>query len=164
MPKAQSMKGTVLHVEDDAAVAASIGLLLRVAGFRTLHAPDGESALRLVRDGEFRPDVLVLDYNLPGDMDGTETAEALCRALREPLPTILLSGELPNAAMPWLPGVPIWPMAKPTRPELLVRAVEAFVDLHHWTESQRELEQPTPGLLNLARGDPGSGPRRVPRS
>ncbi len=129
MPRNTAIRGRVLHIEDDAAVAASTGLLLRLAGFSTFQAADGETAVKLVREGAVRPDVLIVDYNLPGDMDGTETVEAICQALREPLPTILLSGELPNATLPWMPGAPLWPMAKPANPELLVRAVEVFVQL-----------------------------------
>ncbi len=136
MPQVQATRGVVLHIEDDAAVAASIELLLRLAGFRTVLATDGESALRLVADDGLHPDVLIVDSNLPGEMDGGETVEALCRALHEPLPTIMLSGELANATLPWVPGAPIWPMAKPAHPDLLVRAVEAFAALHHWSLAQ----------------------------
>jgi CheY-like chemotaxis protein len=164
MPKAQATRGLVLHVEDDAEVAASTALLMRLAGFRTVVAHDGDTALRLVREGDLRPDVLLVDHNLPGEMDGCETAEAVCRALHEPLPTILLSGELPNAALPWLPGVPIWPMAKPARPELLVRAVETFAELHRWAEMQRRSAAAAAGRLSLGRSDPASAAQPVPRS
>jgi DNA-binding response OmpR family regulator len=136
MPQIQAPKGIVLHVEDDAAVAASTELLLRLAGFRTAQATDGESALRLVIDGGLHPDVLIVDSNLPGDLDGGETVEALCRALHDSLPTILLSGELANATLPWVPGAPLWPMAKPAQPDLLVHAVEIFAALHHWRLAQ----------------------------
>lgn len=137
MPQVQATRGMVLHVEDDAAVAASTELLLRLAGFRTVQARDGESALRLVAEDGLHPDVLIVDSHLPGEMDGGETVEALCRALHEPLPTILLSGELADATLPWVPGAPFWPMAKPAQPGLLVRAVEAFADLHQWSLAQR---------------------------
>jgi DNA-binding response OmpR family regulator len=133
MPQVQATRGVVLHVEDDAAVADSTELLLRLAGFRTVRASDGESALELVADGNLHPDVLIVDSNLPGEMDGGETVEALCRALNEALPTIMLSGELANASLPWLPGAPFWPMAKPADPERLVHAVEAFAALHQWS-------------------------------
>jgi DNA-binding response OmpR family regulator len=136
MPQVQATRGIVLHVEDDAAVADSTELLLRLAGFRTIRATDGEAALKLVADEDLHPDVLIVDSSLPGDMDGGETVEALCRALHEALPTILLSGELANATLPWVPGAPFWPMAKPAHPELLVHAVEAFAELHHWTLSR----------------------------
>jgi DNA-binding response OmpR family regulator len=136
MAQVHATRGIVLHVEDDAAVAASTELLLRLAGFRTAQATDGEAALQLVIDEGLHPDVLIVDSNLPGEMDGCETVEALCRALHESLPTILLSGELANAALPWVPGAPLWPMAKPAQPDLLVRAVETFADLHHWRLAQ----------------------------
>ncbi len=136
MPQTQADRGLVLHVEDDPAVAASLALLLRLAGFRALSASDGESALRLVTNEGVRPDALIVDFSLPGEMDGSETAEAVSRALHESIPTIMLSGELANASLPWLPGVPIWPMAKPAQPDLMVKAVETFVALHRWITAQ----------------------------
>jgi len=137
MRKARATKGIVLHVEDDDAVATSTELLLRLAGFRTWRAVDGEAALKLVTGGDVHPDVLIADYNLPGEMDGADTVEALCRALHEAVPTILLSGELTDAGLPWVPGAPLWPMSKPAPPELLVHAVETFAEMHRWLAAHR---------------------------
>jgi two-component system CheB/CheR fusion protein len=123
-------------VEDDAAVAGSVAMLLRQAGFDVDSAPDGEAALRRVVDEGLRPDVLIVDFRLPGEMDGCDAAEAICRALGSPRPTILLSGDLPDAALPWLPGAPLWPMSKDVRPEELVRAVELFCSLQRGRVAQ----------------------------
>ncbi|MCU0758431.1 MAG: response regulator [Steroidobacteraceae bacterium] len=129
MAEVDPTRGHVLHVEDDAAVAGSVALLLRRAGFEVDNAPDGEAALRRIVDEGLRPDVLIVDFALAGEMDGCDTAEAICRALGGPRPTIVLSGVLSDAALPWLPGAPLWPMPKTVCPEELVRAVELFCSL-----------------------------------
>jgi two-component system response regulator MprA len=66
---------TVLVVDDDARVAASLRRSLEYAGYRVTVAPDGPSALAAVRRD--RPAVVVLDVMLPG-IDGY----GVCRALR----------------------------------------------------------------------------------
>jgi two-component system, chemotaxis family, CheB/CheR fusion protein len=120
----------VLHVEDDPAVAASVRMLLRSAGFDIASAADGPSALQALEDGAIPlPDVLIVDFNLPGDMDGAEVAEAIARAAHHAVPTIVLSGELTNATLPWLPGVPIWPLAKPCAPQKLLEAVTCLASI-----------------------------------
>lgn len=141
MARVDPPRGHVLHVEDDAAVAGSVAMLLRLAGFEVDSVPDGETALRRIADEGLRPDVLIMDFTLPGEMDGCDAAEAICRALGAPRPTILLSGDLPDAALPWLPGAPLWPMPKSVQPEELVRAVELFCSLQRGRAAQPRAAQ-----------------------
>lgn len=122
-------QGIVLHVEDDRVLGESMAMLLNTSGYRTLTATDGPSALAWVTEQKLRPDVLIIDANLESDMDGADVAEAVCRALGQVVPTILLSGQLSNASMPWLPGAPIFPVWKPADPDILLRVVETFAVL-----------------------------------
>ncbi len=54
---------SILMVEDTIEYATLNMMVLKKAGFRVQHAPDGEVAIRLIDAG--RPDVLLLDLNLP---------------------------------------------------------------------------------------------------
>lgn len=117
----------VLHVEDDEQLAANVAALLRAQGHVPLTAMDGTAALALL--GRAAPDVLIMDFNLPGEMDGADVVQEICRSLGHVVPTIFLSGELANAAMPWLPGAPLLFVAKPTDPEILLNVVESFAAL-----------------------------------
>lgn len=119
----------VLHVEDDEELAASVRGLLRAEGFEALTATDGVSALEAIAHGAAVPDVLIMDVNLPGEMDGADAAQEICHALGHVVPTIFLSGELSNVGMPWLPGAPLLFAAKPIDPEVLVKVVESFAGL-----------------------------------
>ena len=66
----------ILIVEDDAAIRELVGLALAEDGHEVLVAPDGATALGLLR--RHRPDLILLDAHLPR-MDG----EAFSRSYRE---------------------------------------------------------------------------------
>ena len=119
----------VLHVEDDEQLAASVAALLRTQGFEALTATDAANALARVGHGGCAPDVLIMDSNLHGDLEGADVAEEICHSLGHVLPTIFLSAELANAGMPWLPGAPLLYIAKPVDPEVLLKVVESFAVL-----------------------------------
>lgn len=70
-------RGRILIVEDDYLVALSNEMALTEAGFEVIGVVDsGEAALTQV--GEARPDLVLMDIRLAGDLDGIETAIALC--------------------------------------------------------------------------------------
>jgi len=67
-------QGSVLIVDDSAAVRAIVGGLLRDAGYVVQEAEDGASALRLIEGGGF--DVVISDLRMP-EVDGFEVLEAV---------------------------------------------------------------------------------------
>ena len=69
------VKGRVLVVDDDLALAEMLGIVLRNEGLEVAHVADGTSAVTAFR--ESRPDLVLLDVMLPG-MDGLE----VCRRIR----------------------------------------------------------------------------------
>src|SRR3954452_20177249 len=69
------MPMTILIVDDHASFRMAARRLLEHYGYRVVgEAPDGESALTAVR--ELRPDVVLLDVQMPG-IDGFEVATRL---------------------------------------------------------------------------------------
>ncbi len=69
------MKGRVLVVDDDTALAEMLGIVLRGEGFEPSFVADGDKALAAFR--EAKPDLVLLDLMLPG-RDGIE----VCRLIR----------------------------------------------------------------------------------
>lgn len=69
------VKGRVLVVDDDVALAEMLGIVLRGEGYEPLHCADGGRALAVFR--ESRPDLVLLDIMLPG-LDGVQ----VCRLIR----------------------------------------------------------------------------------
>ncbi|GAB3685150.1 MtrAB system response regulator MtrA [Angustibacter aerolatus] len=82
------MKGRVLVVDDDTALAEMLGIVLHGEGFEPVHCGDGEAALATFR--EVRPDLVLLDVMLPG-VDGIE----VCRQIRAEsgVPIVMLTAK-----------------------------------------------------------------------
>jgi two-component system, OmpR family, response regulator MtrA len=83
-----AMRGRVLVVDDDPALAEMLGIVLRSEGFAPAFVADGEQALTSFR--ETRPDVVLLDLMLPG-MSGID----VCRAIRAEsgVPIVMLTAK-----------------------------------------------------------------------
>lgn len=78
----------ILLVDDEPALLHTVRMALEREGYRVIDAPTGESGVKLALDE--RPDLVVLDIDLPG-MDGF----AVCRELRRvyfTAPILMLTG------------------------------------------------------------------------
>ena len=82
------MKGRVLLVDDDAALAEMLGNVLRGEGFEPTFVGDGDRAMDVFRDT--KPDLVLLDLMLPG-MDGID----VCRQIRAEsgVPIVMLTAK-----------------------------------------------------------------------
>ncbi|WP_041350863.1 phosphate regulon transcriptional regulator PhoB [Nitrosococcus watsonii] len=83
------MAATILIVDDEAAIREMLGFALTQEGYHYQVAADGEQAWQQIN--EFRPDLILLDWMLPG-ISGVDLARRLKRepSTRE-LPVIMLT-------------------------------------------------------------------------
>jgi DNA-binding response OmpR family regulator len=86
----------IMVVADNADLRIGIARLLEKAGYLVDQAADGESALQAVR--QRRPDVLLLDRDMPG-LDGLE----VCRRIKQDpacadLAILMVSGAYPGSS------------------------------------------------------------------
>jgi len=87
-------KTKILIVEDEMIIAANISLQLTTLGYEvTGIIPRGEDALLHIKDNQ--PDILLLDINLKGKLDGIETAEAMQKTYN--IPVIYLTANVDDA-------------------------------------------------------------------
>jgi two-component system response regulator MtrA len=130
------MKGRILVVDDDTALAEMIGIVLRGEGFEPVFCTNGDDALDAFRS--YRPDLVLLDLMLPGK-DGIE----VCRQIRgeSGVPIVMLTAKsdtvdivlgLESGADDYVP--------KPFKPKELVARVRARL---------RATEQPVPETLQI---------------
>ncbi|HXW10474.1 MAG TPA: response regulator transcription factor [Steroidobacteraceae bacterium] len=114
----------ILLVEDDAALVRGLAAILRGEGYSVDVAPDGSSALALVRDEPFA--VILLDVNLPG-MSGFEVLRTL-RARGCHAPILLLTAR--DALEDRVKGLDLGAddyMLKPFEPPELAARVRALM-------------------------------------
>ncbi len=84
----EGVKGRILVVDDDPALAEMLGIVLRGSGFQPAFVADGDRALQAFHD--VRPDLVLLDLMLPGT-NGID----VCRAIRAEsgVPIVMLTAK-----------------------------------------------------------------------
>ena len=130
------VKGRVLVVDDDVALAEMLGIVLRGEGFEPIFCADGATALQAFRDS--RPDVVLLDLMLPG-MDGVD----VCRAIRAESGTPIVMLTAKNDTVDVVVGLESGAddyVVKPFKPKELVARLRARI---------RRTEDPGFGTLQI---------------
>src|SRR5271168_3262156 len=87
-------RGAILVVEDDPSVREMLALLLEEEGHRTTTAEDGRRALELAARKAIRPDLVIVDYNLPKGLNGIQVVAGLRQTLDYEIPAVILTGDI----------------------------------------------------------------------
>lgn len=131
------MKGRVLVVDDDPALAEMLGIILHNEGLEVTNCADGAKAVQAFRDS--KPDVVLLDVMLPG-IDGVE----VCRRIRAEAvtPIIMLTArtDTVDVVLGLESGADDY-VSKPFKPQELVARVRARL---------RRGDDPEPERLTVA--------------
>ncbi|MEU9182964.1 two-component system response regulator MtrA [Streptomyces sp. NPDC048484] len=130
------MKGRVLVVDDDTALAEMLGIVLRGEGFEPFFVADGDRALAAFR--ESKPDLVLLDLMLPG-RDGIE----VCRLIRAesgvPIVMLTAKSDTVDVVVGLESGADDY-IVKPFKPKELVARIRARL---------RRSEEPAPEQLAI---------------
>lgn len=119
--------GAILIVDDDPEVRTLLELLLTGEGHRTAIAGDGAAALKLITDGVFQPDLILSDYNLPGNMDGLRLSAKLRKQLGETFPVIILTGDISTETMRDVAGQSCVQLNKPVKVNELLATIQRLL-------------------------------------
>lgn len=130
------MRGRVLVVDDDTALAEMLGIVLRGEGFDPVFCADGAGALEVFRAA--RPDLVLLDLMLPG-RDGIE----VCRQIRSesgvPIVMLTAKSDTVDIVLGLESGADDY-VVKPFKPKELVARVRARL---------RRTDEPAPEQLEI---------------
>jgi two-component system, OmpR family, response regulator MtrA len=130
------MKGRVLVVDDDTALAEMIGIVLRSEGFEPSFCADGDGALAAFR--QTQPDLVLLDLMLPGK-DGNE----VCRLIRAesgvPIVMLTAKSDTIDVVLGLESGADDY-ISKPFKPKELIARVRARL---------RRSDEPAPEHLTI---------------
>jgi two-component system response regulator MtrA len=131
------MKGRVLVVDDDPALAEMLGIVLRSEGFEPSFVTEGDQALRAFH--ETKPDLVLLDLMLPGK-DGID----VCREIRAesgvPIVMLTAKSDTIDVVVGLESGADDY-VVKPFKPKELVARVRARL---------RRTEDPAPEQIEIA--------------
>jgi two-component system response regulator MtrA len=122
-PNDLATNGRVLVVDDDAALAEMLSIVLRQEGFDSQTVGRGDLALDAVR--EYRPDVVLLDLMLPG-RDGIDVCKEIRAESGVPIVMLTAKGDTVDVVVGLESGADDY-VVKPFKPKELVARIRARV-------------------------------------
>ena len=131
-----SGRGRVLVVDDDAALAEMLTIVLRQEGFDSRVSATGTRALADFR--EYRPDVVLLDLMLPGK-DGIDVCKEIRAESGVPIVMLTAKSDTVDVVVGLESGADDY-VVKPFKPKELVARIRARV---------RRFEEPAPEALTI---------------
>lgn len=132
----QLNRGRVLVVDDDAALAEMLTIVLRNEGFESRVCLTGDRALADFRD--YRPDVVLLDLMLPGK-DGIDVCKEIRAESGTPIVMLTARSDTIDIVVGLESGADDY-VVKPFKPKELVARLRARV---------RRFEDPAPEMLSI---------------
>ena len=130
------MRGRVLVVDDDTALAEMLGIVLRGEGFEPFFCADGAEALDAFRSS--RPDLVLLDLMLPGK-DGIEVCRQIRAESGTPIVMLTAKSDTIDVVLGLESGADDY-VVKPFKPKELVARVRARL---------RRVDEPSPEVLEI---------------
>ena len=131
-----SVRGRVLVIDDDLALAEMMGIVLRGEGFDPVFCADGSLALQAFRDA--RPDVVLLDLMLPG-MDGVDGCRLIRAESGVPIVMLTAKNDTVDVVLGLESGADDY-VVKPFKPKELVARLRARM---------RRLDEPSAEVLGI---------------
>ena len=122
-PSSLATKGRVLVVDDDAALAEMLTIVLRQEGFDSRMCFRGDEALDEFRD--YKPDVVLLDVMLPGK-DGIDVCKEIRNESGVPIVMLTAKGDTVDVVVGLESGADDY-VVKPFKPKELVARIRARV-------------------------------------
>lgn len=116
-------RGRVLVVDDDAALAEMLGIVLRGEGFEPVFCGDGSTALEAFR--ATKPDVVLLDLMLPG-LDGIDVCRAIRAESGTPIVMLTAKSDTVDVVVGLESGADDY-IVKPFKPKELVARIRARI-------------------------------------
>lgn len=132
LPQQCISSGKVLIVEDDPDVREMLQLLFEGEGYDTAVAVHALNALNIVAQGQFTPDLVLADYNLPKGMNGLELIARLQGRVGPALRGIVLTGDISTASLLEIARYDCLHVNKPVAaPELLRLSHDLLAQVGH---------------------------------
>jgi PAS domain S-box-containing protein len=120
---AQTFGGTILIIEDETSVRTALNRLLSSRGIDAVGVATVSEAITLIKQENFRPDVVLSDYNLQGSMNGIESIESLRDVLAWKIPAIVMTGDIRSKTIDAAASYGVSVLVKPFSIEDLIQLI-----------------------------------------
>lgn len=108
--------GTVLVIENEAAIRAGMTALLEGWGYRVVAAPSAASGIEGLDERGLEPDLVIADYHLDHGVTGTEAIGDVRATRRVPLPAMIITADRSPEVQDAVAGEGLSFLTKPVRP------------------------------------------------
>jgi two-component system CheB/CheR fusion protein len=119
--------GHILIIEDDPDISQLLASFLTEEGFTVAVALNGRDATALVTTGAIIPDLILADYNLPGNETGLQAVHDLRAFLRRPVPVIVVTGDISTVTLRLIAEENCVQMNKPMKLAALMEAIRRLL-------------------------------------
>jgi len=139
------MKYKVLIVEDESVVAWHLQDILEQASYEVIASVgSGEDAIKLAKAQ--RPDLILMDISLKGEMDGIEAASLILESCR--IPVIFLTAHADKQTLNRAKNaMPYGYIVKPFQEKDVISAIEIVINKHQQVSLEQETETWLENLL-----------------
>lgn len=140
-PHASNQTGTILLVEDEEPLRDLLTEVLTTEGHTVIAKSNAPEAMAWASGDVALPDLLLTDFDLRGGINGLALAYDLPDVLGQPLPTIILSGDISTATSQSISASDYVQVVKPVMPEVLLAQISDLM-LKARTEKARKTRKP----------------------
>jgi two-component system CheB/CheR fusion protein len=121
--------GMILIIEDDPEKGESLDLILKAEGHFTAKATDGVDALQSFKRGAVKLDLVLVDYNLRGAMNGLQVAAMVREKLQHQIPVIVLTDDASASTERSIMLQNCVQLQRPVRPRDLIQAIQRLLPM-----------------------------------
>lgn len=124
-------------VEDDPSLAVTETIWLEREGFKVIHVPSGEEAIETIQTGDFGIDLILMDIELRGGIDGIAAAKEILK--QKDIPIIFLSSHTEKEIVERTEDVTSYGyVVKDSMENVLITSIKMAFRLH---KTQAELKE-----------------------
>ncbi len=119
--------GTILMVEDEEPLRGLLVEVLEKEGHTVITMGNAKDALDWASGAPTAPDLLLTDFDLHCETNGLKLAQDMPNILGDPVPTVILTGDITKETLKSIAASPCHQIAKPVMPEVLLATISDLI-------------------------------------
>jgi two-component system CheB/CheR fusion protein len=121
------LTGNILIVDDDPDLRDLLDQFLTEEGHKTTTASDAKTAMAMIVENSVTPDVMLIDYNLPGGVNGVQLATMAQEMLGRAVPVAILTGDISTTTLSEVAAQDYVQLNKPMKLDVLKQVIQQLL-------------------------------------